>query len=240
MEAITVKELLAAVHGELLQGDETAKILGVNTDSRTVKAGEVFVPLVGERLMLTLAEIRPVALAVPAHGDAVEIAVRLLPQVDIVDGASRLLPQLRDDILELRRRERRTARDMERIHPLTRRHIRGVEMEFLRRRAQRVSRRAEIARQRLLAVVVETPDEALELLRLLRLRVTPHGCRHRRRRLRCLGRVSLRQHPEGCPNQETAENGMLLPAFHNNLPPKGRAARGLTHLLHPRACAESQ
>ena len=49
MEAITVKELLAAVHGELLQGDETAKILGVNTDSRTVKAGEVFVPLVGER-----------------------------------------------------------------------------------------------------------------------------------------------------------------------------------------------
>ena len=49
MEAITVKELLAAVHGELLQGDETAQILGVNTDSRTVKSGEVFVPLVGER-----------------------------------------------------------------------------------------------------------------------------------------------------------------------------------------------
>ena len=49
MEAITVKELLAAVHGELLQGDETAQILGVNTDSRTVKAGEVFLPLVGER-----------------------------------------------------------------------------------------------------------------------------------------------------------------------------------------------
>lgn len=44
MEAITVKELLAAVHGELLQGDETAQILGVNTDSRTVKSGEVFVP----------------------------------------------------------------------------------------------------------------------------------------------------------------------------------------------------
>lgn len=49
METITVKELLAAVHGGLLQGDETAKILGVNTDSRTVKAGEVFLPLVGER-----------------------------------------------------------------------------------------------------------------------------------------------------------------------------------------------
>ena len=37
MEAITVKELLAAVHGELLQGEGTTKILGVNTDSRTVK-----------------------------------------------------------------------------------------------------------------------------------------------------------------------------------------------------------
>ena len=49
MEAITVKELLAAVHGELLQGDETAQILGVNTDSRTVKAGEVFVPPVRGR-----------------------------------------------------------------------------------------------------------------------------------------------------------------------------------------------
>ena len=38
MEAITVKELLAAVHGELLQGDETAKILGVNTDSHAAVA----------------------------------------------------------------------------------------------------------------------------------------------------------------------------------------------------------
>ena len=49
METITVKELLAAVHGELLQGEGTTKILGVNTDSRTVKSGEVFLPLVGER-----------------------------------------------------------------------------------------------------------------------------------------------------------------------------------------------
>ena len=32
-----------------LQGDAAAKIFGVNTDSRTVKAGEVFLPLVGER-----------------------------------------------------------------------------------------------------------------------------------------------------------------------------------------------
>ena len=49
MEAITVKELLAATGGKLLQGDAAAKIFGVNTDSRTVKAGEVFLPLVGER-----------------------------------------------------------------------------------------------------------------------------------------------------------------------------------------------
>ena len=49
METITVKELLAATGGKLLQGDAAAKIFGVNTDSRTVKAGEVFLPLVGER-----------------------------------------------------------------------------------------------------------------------------------------------------------------------------------------------
>ena len=49
MEPITVKALLAAVHGELLQGEESTEILGVNTDSRTVGNGEVFLPLVGER-----------------------------------------------------------------------------------------------------------------------------------------------------------------------------------------------
>ena len=165
--------------------------------------------------MLALAEVRPVTLAIPADRCAVEIPVRLLPQVDIVDGASRLLPQLRDDILELRRRECGTARDMERIHALARRYIRGVEMEFLLRRAQRVSRRAEITRQRLLAVVVEAPDKALEVLRPLRARVAPNGLRHRL--LRRLGRIGLRQYPEGCPDQETVKNGMLLPAFHNNL-----------------------
>jgi hypothetical protein len=57
---------------------------------------------------------------------------------------------------------------MELVHALARRYIRSVEMEFLLRRAQRVSRRAEIARQRLLAVVIEAPDEALEILRMLR------------------------------------------------------------------------
>ena len=49
MEPITVKELLAAVQGELRQRGESESILGVNTDSRTVKAGELFLPLAGER-----------------------------------------------------------------------------------------------------------------------------------------------------------------------------------------------
>ena len=49
MEPITVKELLAAVQGELRQRGESESIPGVNTDSRAVKAGELFVPLVGER-----------------------------------------------------------------------------------------------------------------------------------------------------------------------------------------------
>ena len=49
MEPITAGQLLAAVRGELLQGEEATKISGVNTDSRTVRAGEVFLPLVGER-----------------------------------------------------------------------------------------------------------------------------------------------------------------------------------------------
>ena len=49
MEPITAGQLLAAVRGELLQGEKETKISGVNTDSRTVRAGEVFLPLVGER-----------------------------------------------------------------------------------------------------------------------------------------------------------------------------------------------
>ena len=49
MEPITTEQLLAAVHGELLQGGTAEKISGVNTDSRTVRAGEVFLPLAGER-----------------------------------------------------------------------------------------------------------------------------------------------------------------------------------------------
>ena len=49
MEPITVRELCAAAGGTLLQGDGAAPLSGVSTDSRTVKSGEAFVPLVGER-----------------------------------------------------------------------------------------------------------------------------------------------------------------------------------------------
>lgn len=49
MQSITVKELLSAVHGTLLLGSEETVISAVNTDSRKAAAGEVFIPLVGER-----------------------------------------------------------------------------------------------------------------------------------------------------------------------------------------------
>lgn len=49
MEEISVRELCAAVRGTLLQGDGNARIRSVNTDSRTVREGELFLPLVGER-----------------------------------------------------------------------------------------------------------------------------------------------------------------------------------------------
>ena len=49
MQNITVKELLAAVHGTLLAGSGETVIGAVNTDSRRAVSGEVFFPLVGER-----------------------------------------------------------------------------------------------------------------------------------------------------------------------------------------------
>ena len=49
MRAVTVNELAAAVRGELLCGDGALRVDTFSTDSRTVGAGEVFVPIVGER-----------------------------------------------------------------------------------------------------------------------------------------------------------------------------------------------
>lgn len=45
----TVREICAAVGGTLLQGEGSAIITGVTTDSRAVSAGQLFIPLTGER-----------------------------------------------------------------------------------------------------------------------------------------------------------------------------------------------
>lgn len=51
MEELTIREILEATHGRLL-GDHTdldAKVTQVETDSRTISAGSLFLPLTGER-----------------------------------------------------------------------------------------------------------------------------------------------------------------------------------------------
>ncbi len=45
----TVREICAAVGGTLLQGEGRALVTGVTTDSRAVSAGQLFIPLTGER-----------------------------------------------------------------------------------------------------------------------------------------------------------------------------------------------
>ena len=45
----TVREICAAVGGTLLQGEGSALITGITTDSRAVSAGQLFIPLTGER-----------------------------------------------------------------------------------------------------------------------------------------------------------------------------------------------
>ena len=49
MKPITIKEILAAVGGKLLCGDENAVFTDVCTDTRKITQGSLFVPLVGER-----------------------------------------------------------------------------------------------------------------------------------------------------------------------------------------------
>ncbi|MBR2928131.1 MAG: UDP-N-acetylmuramoyl-tripeptide--D-alanyl-D-alanine ligase [Oscillospiraceae bacterium] len=46
---MTVKEILAAVHGTLLQGDEDTVVTKISTDSRKMEAGSLFLPWRGER-----------------------------------------------------------------------------------------------------------------------------------------------------------------------------------------------
>ncbi|MDR5702824.1 MAG: UDP-N-acetylmuramoyl-tripeptide--D-alanyl-D-alanine ligase [Armatimonadota bacterium] len=46
---LTVREIVEATGGKLLQGDPEVVITGVSTDSRTIRRGELFVPLRGPR-----------------------------------------------------------------------------------------------------------------------------------------------------------------------------------------------
>ncbi len=45
----TTAEILAATRGRFLQGENGAAFAGVSTDSRTCQAGDLFIPLKGER-----------------------------------------------------------------------------------------------------------------------------------------------------------------------------------------------
>ncbi|MBM7583308.1 UDP-N-acetylmuramoyl-tripeptide--D-alanyl-D-alanine ligase [Caldicoprobacter guelmensis] len=49
MEPISVEEILKATDGELVKGEASGVITGVSTDSRTIKPGELFVSLIGDR-----------------------------------------------------------------------------------------------------------------------------------------------------------------------------------------------
>lgn len=48
MNRITISEIQAATGGRLLQGEPEAAITAVSTDSRTVREGELFIPIIGE------------------------------------------------------------------------------------------------------------------------------------------------------------------------------------------------
>ena len=49
MENVRVKDIVAAVGGRLLCGDPETLVMGAAIDSRAVKAGDIFVPIIGER-----------------------------------------------------------------------------------------------------------------------------------------------------------------------------------------------
>ncbi|MCL4515768.1 MAG: UDP-N-acetylmuramoyl-tripeptide--D-alanyl-D-alanine ligase [Firmicutes bacterium] len=48
MERLWVKDILTATGGQLLQGPRIGHVKGISTDTRTVNAGELFIPLIGE------------------------------------------------------------------------------------------------------------------------------------------------------------------------------------------------
>ena len=117
--------------------------------------------LVGTGFALTLADICPVALSVPAHGDAVQKTMRLLPQIDIVQWACRPPAQVFRDVFQLFGCKGSAARDMKCCHPLARGHIARIEVKARVRRPKGIFRRAEIARQLRFSRAVQPPDKSL-------------------------------------------------------------------------------
>ncbi|MEE9316582.1 MAG: Mur ligase family protein, partial [bacterium] len=49
MERLTIREIIRAVRGKLICGSQQGEISGVSIDSRTIKKGEIFFALKGER-----------------------------------------------------------------------------------------------------------------------------------------------------------------------------------------------
>lgn len=49
MQIMGLDEIIKAVKGELISGDISTKIEGVSTDSRNIKSGDIFIPIVGEK-----------------------------------------------------------------------------------------------------------------------------------------------------------------------------------------------
>ena len=49
MMDLTAKEITKAVNGQLIQGSPLNRLKGISTDSRSLKAGELFIALKGER-----------------------------------------------------------------------------------------------------------------------------------------------------------------------------------------------
>ena len=50
MRQVQIKDIVKAVGGKLVWGDENAAVTNVSTDSREVKNGTLFVPIIGERV----------------------------------------------------------------------------------------------------------------------------------------------------------------------------------------------
>lgn len=78
METITLAQLLEAVDGKLLGGfaDLDAPILRVDTDSRNIHPGALFIPLVGDRFdghayIGSALEGGPLAASPPGNGTAI-------------------------------------------------------------------------------------------------------------------------------------------------------------------------